>query len=433
MKLSSKFDVIEWGYYLLVAFAVGLPEVLSLSLDTVRNYMTILSACILALSIPVVALNKSRLSKSSFFYLGALILCIIFGVFRAHKLYHYSLNNMFYALRQYVWIFLYFPVLYIFKAKDYNMIKALGNVLTILNISLLFRTLTWAMYTLARIEIFPTILREFGDLWYRNESSIRIDGTPLIMVGVLISVYLYFKLRKAKFLVSTFYILLYILIVNQTRVLVFSILVSVFFMYLAVHRDSKITPKKLVTYTVIIVSVFVVSIYGYRFFMQNSRASDMGIGYRYWELNYYLSLLSDGNWKSGLGILTATNPRSYAVLYGHWDTRMYLDDLGIFELFFQFGLVSIFMYGYLVWKTIQIYRKYHREEDRIEKALLIGLASYLVLTAVSLNAYGIQRSFSLSIILAILFFLEQRYVENLVLKSKGCSIEDNLYSNFKLQ
>jgi hypothetical protein len=418
MKLSSKFDVIEWGYYLLVAFAVGLPEVFFLSLDTVRNYMTILSLCILALSIPVVALNKSRFSKSSFFYLGALILCIIFGAFRSHNLYHYSLKNMFYALRQYVWIFLYFPVLYIFKAKDYNMIKALGNVLTILNISLLFRTLTWAMYTLARIEIFPTILREFGDLWYRNDSSIRIDGTPLIMVGVLISVYLYFKLKKAKYLVSTFYILLYILMVNQTRVLVFSILVSVFFMYLAVHRDSKVTLKNLVAYTAIIVSVFVVSIYGYRFFMQNSSASDMGIGYRYWELNYYLSLLSDGNWKSGLGILTATNPRSYAVLYGHWDTRMYLDDLGIFELFFQFGLVSIFMYGYLVWKTIQIYRKYDQEEDRIEKALLIGLASYLVLTAVSLNAYGIQRSFSLSIILAILFFLEQRYVEDVSFKKQ---------------
>ena len=418
MKLSSKFDVIEWGYYLLVAFAVGLPEVFFLSLDTVRNYMTILSLCILALSIPVVALNKSRFSKSSFFYLGALILCIIFGAFRSHNLYHYSLKNMFYALRQYVWIFLYFPVLYIFKAKDYNMIKALGNVLTILNISLLFRTLTWAMYTLARIEIFPTILREFGDLWYRNDSSIRIDGTPLIMVGVLISVYLYFKLKKAKYLVSTFYILLYILMVNQTRVLVFSILVSVFFMYLAVHRDSKVTLKNLVAYTAIIVSVFVVSIYGYRFFMQNSSASDMGIGYRYWELNYYLSLLSDGNWKSGLGVLTATNPRSYAVLYGHWDTRMYLDDLGIFELFFQFGLVSIFMYGYLVWKTIQIYRKYDQEEDRIEKALLIGLASYLVLTAVSLNAYGIQRSFSLSIILAILFFLEQRYVEDVSFKKQ---------------
>lgn len=418
MKLSSKFDVIEWGYYLLVAFAVGLPEVFFLSLDTVRNYMTILSLCILALSIPVVVLNKSRFSKSSFFYLGALILCIIFGAFRSHNLYHYSLKNMFYALRQYVWIFLYFPVLYIFKAKDYNMIKALGNVLTILNISLLFRTLTWAMYTLARIEIFPTILREFGDLWYRNDSSIRIDGTPLIMVGVLISVYLYFKLKKAKYLVSTFYILLYILMVNQTRVLVFSILVSVFFMYLAVHRDSKVTLKNLVAYTAIIVSVFVVSIYGYRFFMQNSSASDMGIGYRYWELNYYLSLLSDGNWKSGLGILTATNPRSYAVLYGHWDTRMYLDDLGIFELFFQFGLVSIFMYGYLVWKTIQIYRKYDQEEDRIEKALLIGLASYLVLTAVSLNAYGIQRSFSLSIILAIVFFLEQRYVEDVSFKKQ---------------
>ena len=76
------------------------------------------------------------------------------------------------------------------------------------------------------------------------------------------------------------------------------------------------------------------------------------------------------------------------------------------------------MYGYLVWKTIQIYRKYDQEEDRIEKALLIGLASYLVLTAVSLNAYGIQRSFSLSIILAILFFLEQRYVEDVSFKKQ---------------
>ena len=68
----------------------------------------------------------------------------------------------------------------------------------------------------------------------------------------------------------------------------------------------------------------------------NITINDGSIGYRRYEFAYYSSLLLEGKWKTGLGIITSLNSNGNKLIFGNLDTPMYLDDLGIFECFLQF-------------------------------------------------------------------------------------------------
>lgn len=78
----------------------------------------------------------------------------------------------------------------------------------------------------------------------------------------------------------------------------------------------------------------------------NISLNDGSIGFRQYEYAYYSSLLLNGKWMTGLGIITSLNSEGNRLLFGNLNTQMYLDDLGIFECFLQFGLFTIFLYGF---------------------------------------------------------------------------------------
>ena len=132
----------------------------------------------------------------------------------------------------------------------------------------------------------------------------------------------------------------------------------------------------------------------------------MGLGYRYWELKYYLGLLTDYRWINGLGILTTSNPNSYFILFGPGRVQMYLDDLGFIELFVQFGLLAIFLYSYLLYMLTKLIRRMKTKQYIYERSLFIGLMANILITAPSLKYFGSQRSYSLVIILAMVFFYD---------------------------
>ena len=234
----QKFEFIEILYYFTVMLSVGMFLMFSLNLYWHRNLLTILSIALLFLMIPILIVNAKRISKSAFIYGTFLSICIIYEILRAKTLYNYSVSNIFLASRQYIWIFLFFVLIYLFKNKQENMRKILDNTLNIFMFSLGIRAFTWFLYTLFQVELFPSILREFGDLWYRNEFSVRIDGTPLIIVGLLISAFFYFKFGNRKYFYYLFLILMYITFVNQTRMLLVSVLISIFLMFVYSRKTS---------------------------------------------------------------------------------------------------------------------------------------------------------------------------------------------------
>lgn len=398
------FEIIEILYYIAVMLSVGMFLTFSLSLYVHRNLLAILSIVLLFLTVPILVVNNKRISKSAFIYATFLIGCIAFALLQAKKLYDYNAANMFFASRQYIWIFLFFPLIYLFKNNQENMKRILDNTINILLVSLGIRTVAWGVYTFLKVELFPSILREFGDFWYRNEASIRIDGTPLIVIGLLISTFFYFKFKSRKYLYNSLFILFYIAFVNQTRMLLLSILISLFLMFVYSRKTSHL----LIFISILIVSALFIFMGGLDYIRAylniDVGLSDMGLGFRYWELKYYLGLLNDGVWKTGVGILTSSNIYSNSILIGPGAVKMYLDDLGFIELFVQFGIVAFLMYGYLFYKIINLILRMSDEKYKFERALFIGILSNLLVTAISLNVFGAQRSFSLTIILALIFY-----------------------------
>lgn len=88
-------------------------------------------------------------------------------------------------------------------------------------------------------------------------------------------------------------------------------------------------------------------------------------------------------------------------MFGNLDTPMYLDDLGIFECFVQFGLFSIFLYGALLFYMIYVLIKCKKSQKYDFILYLIGQLCYVAIVSLPLNLFVIQRIFSVPIILAI--------------------------------
>ena len=266
--------------------------------------------------------------------------------------------------------------------------RILDNTLSILSVSLLLRFFSWFSFTFLKANLFPNILMEFGKLWYRNETSIRVDGTPLISIAMFLTFYLFLKYRDKKYLYTLMFMLLFAIFVNQTRMLIFPQIFSMILMY--VYHKFPYMPLYLLFVIVGISCFFFLG--GSEWFKNwidafNNGTSDMGLGYRYWELKYYLGLLTDYRWINGLGILTSSNPNSYFILFGPGRVQMYLDDLGFIELFVQFGLLAIFLYGYLLYMLTKLIRRMKTKQYIYERSLFIGLMANILITAPSLNIF----------------------------------------------
>ena len=399
-----KSTIIELYYYFLLSLILGIYLILPLKLDTLRNYLTIFSLVILVIFFPLYLKNIKKFTVFTNTYFFGIVLTLFYGIYLGNSKYSYDFKDIFYGSRQYIWILLFCPLLATINNREFKYYKVLNNIINLLLLSLGLRTISWLAYSFFKIVIFPGFLYEYGDLWYRNETSIRIDGTPLITIGILSALYLYLKLGESKYLYKTIAILLYIILVNQTRILLISVILGMAVLIIFSKRINSIFKMLLAIPSLIV--LYLIMRFLINYLGLTSDAIDYGIGYRYWELDYYLQLISDGEWVRGLGILVSINPFSNIVLYGTSEVnRWYLDALGFIELFVQFGLVSIPMYGILLYKLLNLYN--NKYIDKIDKAFMLSLFWVILITSISLNIYGIQRSFSLSVIVMIMCYLDK--------------------------
>lgn len=404
---SFRIELMELLYYISVAFSVGLFLFLNVSLFIHRNLLTFISIFIIILMLPLLIANRRYISRSAFFFGAAYILCVLFSSIKAASSYSYSFIEYFYAIRQYIWVLLFFTLIYLFGNNEKKMKRVIDNTINILLVSLVIRFISWLSFSLLKFQLFPKILMEFGKLWYRNETSIRIDGTPLISIALFLSFYFFLKYGERKYFYKLLFMMIFVVFVNQTRMLIFPQLLSMFLMYLYYKK-----PYMHFYLFCIIAGIvcFLLTggldlIKGY-INLFNNGSTDLGLGFRYWELKYYLSLLRDNHWIYGLGILTSLNANSFSILFGPGMVQMYLDDLGFVELFVQFGILSFFLYGYLIYKLVTLIRRTKNKKYICECSLFIGLLTNILVTAASLNIFGSQRIYSLVLIFALIFFYD---------------------------
>ena len=149
----EKYGVIELIYYFLVMLSVGLFLIFPIKLDTLRNLLTVGVIFLLVLFFPILIANVKRFSKSAFMYALFVLISVLYELYRASNIYNYSLLDIFFASRQYIWIFLFLVILYLFNNTDNNMYKILRNTLNILLCSLGLRTISWGLYTFFKIKL----------------------------------------------------------------------------------------------------------------------------------------------------------------------------------------------------------------------------------------------------------------------------------------
>lgn len=405
-----KFNINELNIYFFTFIATGIflavPFGLGPNLDTLRDILTF--GILVFMFFHFLLRSNKRifqynrvLNKYMLVYLSILV----FEAVRSTYMYHYSFSEIYYSLRHYLWVIIAYPILYLFVRYD-GIDRVMKIIVKITIFSLFLRFITWLLYSYAGINLFPNLLYEYGISWARN-SIIRIDATPLISLLVIFTYYFYIKTKQRKFLIWNFFSIAYVVIVSQTRTLLISCLLTILVMFLFKNRQ-KINKFAIRTITACII-VLGVSLGAYNSILEylNLNVGVKGLDYRYYEFLYYWNLLKN-NWQFGMGILSTQNSFTKSVLFGNLDTKMYLDDLGIFSSFFEFGLLSIFLYGMLFHIIIKTILKCYKNREIDYAVLLIGIFCYLVACSIPLNLFGIQRIFSLPFILAITSFVNRK-------------------------
>ncbi|MDA8226461.1 MAG: hypothetical protein M0T74_01930 [Desulfitobacterium hafniense] len=401
---TFRINIYEAGFYFLVALATGIFLVLPVTLDTWRTILATVSIFFVLVYFMTHKKKQKCNNKYLLFYISFLVLTVGFETARAVSSYEYSVYELFYSLREYIWILLVIPLFLMFKHKgDFKSI--LRNIINITLVSLFIRFVTWVVYSFTGITLFSNVLYEYGISWGRNGTA-RIDATPLIGVVIVSLYYFYIETKNKKYLIKLLFVFFYLLVVTQTRTLLISSLFCCAIMIFFQKRKPNVRFVFQVLALTIVVGAILLGAFDKLLDYLGLSSGVIGLDYRYFEFNYYLGLLGEGNWKLGLGILTTINPASNSFIFGNLDTKMYLDDLGFLGCFVQFGLLSILMYGLLYFYMFKVMRKCFKVHQDNYGLLMMGLLSYIFMISIPLNLFGIQRSFSLPIILAVTGYIE---------------------------
>lgn len=409
--IKKRMNVFELFFYLLILISSGVVLALPWALDSWRNVLVFLSIVFTFSYFMTQKIPLGKMQINFKFYL--IIYWVIFFVQSILSIsrYNYTVYEYFYAARTYLWFIIVFPLFFIL-VKNNNFEKILINIIKITLLALLMRTLVWSVYVLFGVEIFKNLLFEYGISWSRV-GSFRIDATPLISISIIGTFFFYEKTKQRKFIFYLLLIFLYLFFVTQTRTLLLGSICTIVCMIIFKKRTTDIK------FLVFILTIFILVISASLGMFDRIIAYldlDSGLqslGYRYYEFEYYFSLLENDNWKLGLGILSSQNVVTDSILFGNLSTPMYLDDLGIFGLFVQFGLLSLPLYFSFLFSVYAVMKKCFNSSYSEYGLFLMGALVYYLLVSVPLDLFGIQRSFSIPIIFAFV-----GYIENLVKSNK---------------
>lgn len=395
MKIRLYESLIE----VIIALGVGIPLILGGSLDTWRTVLTVAIVILVPLYVVTHELKKTYSDKFLWGYMLGTICIVTFELMKGKKLCAYSNYETFYAGRQYLWILFAIPLYYeIIKGENFD--KYLKRIVRIIIASLSLRTISWLCKSYLGITIFNSLLYEYGNSWSRGGKQ-RIDATALIGVLIPALYYLYKKYKKKKYAAGLLFVAAYLVFVSQTRTLILGMIACFISMFILEKRSSS---KKLII-QLLLLAIFAIAVNmgatDTILNKMNITVSDGSIGYRQYEFAYYSSLLLNGKWKTGLGVLTSMNTNGKRLMFGNLDTQMYLDDLGIFECFLQFGLFTLFLYGLLLIYMVYVVTKCNRVKEYNYSLFLLGEFFYIVIISIPLNSFGIQRIFMVPIVLAL--------------------------------
>jgi len=322
-------------------------------------------------------------------------------------LYNYSSKSLLVTITPYMYIFLAFPLIYIFYF-DRTCIKFLKIVAILEIIILCIKTVGWYAYNFLHKSVFQSLILEFGH-WIRDGVQ-RAEAGQLYGLTLIIVAYLGVKNRKnIKYLFLMVGMILFMAKITRFRfqLAVSLVTIIIIFYFIKKEKKRKLWVKLFLSISVIgLLSSGIIS----QFLDSASTSGKYGSStvVRFQTINHFFGLMRERDSILGLGLLDTSNPAAYHLLYKNQWEDYYLGDLGILAPIICMGILMLIVYVWLFILTYKVCYKCWKYKNYNWLALLLGVSFYMVCSCLILNIYDKQRAFGVPFYLAIISYINMR-------------------------
>lgn len=353
--------------------------------------------------------GKKLLSKYILPYLLAVVICAMYTFI----IYDYSITEMLTSLTPYMYIFIAYPLVYIFQ-KDGGFNKFIKWISYLVMVMLVIKIASWYLYNFRGITIFHNILFEYGD-W-------DLNGVQRVSMGQLIGIvfpyyasYGFSKKGKWQYKVIAIAMVLFSGIVSDSR---YNTIIMVIILYVTLYNSYNKPNKKIfMRCLLILLALFVLSSNYFSSLLESfTSASNFRYGsttYRLASIQHYWEIMKAKKAILGLGLLTTSNSNALSIMNNNGTMLFYLEDIGILGGIIRFGILSLTIYVPLIVMAVKTGVLCRKSSI---KTFIHGIVIYLVLSCVSLNPFDFQRAYSIPFYIAIFSYVNYAIRRNLDLQ-----------------
>lgn len=402
---NAPLNLMRAGIVFCTFLMLGYPLLLERELIGyfVTRYVVAILGIVMALYVSEISYENKELeralSKLRVYLWGYIPIVAITALWTMVR-YNYTFENVLMVLTPYAYIFLAYPLIYIFM-HDGGPSRILKVVAVLIVGILCLKAYSWYCYNYAGEVVFERLLFEY-DEWFRGGFQ-RVNAG--FLVGVLLAVSLSGLLSKKKplQLAAIVGLIIYLAVVSAYRYqLLVAIAVCILTLYLTSNRSGSGILLRMVI--VVAVVLIITSEFSQSFFETFSGQSAMSQStqVRIDNVLHYWDIIVNEGALFGLGLLNSGNPvaASYMTYFGNH--VYWLEDIGVLGEFFRFGLLSLWTYGYFFYLAVATSRQSLQESRGSSLSILVvALASYALLSCLAMNIFDGQRAFDVPFYLAV--------------------------------
>lgn len=320
--------------------------------------------------------------------------------------YHYEMGDLYKVVLPYLFVYLAYPISYIFYQKK-SMRKLMMKIAVLVIGILILKTISWYLYNFQGMVVFERLLFEY-DKWFRNGLQ-RVNSGYL--VGI-VTVFLFAEgsigIKKIYYYSMVAFIIFFLACVSAYRFQVITTCLVCAVVYYFYEGENKKSFFRRVLLFFLIIVLFISE--PVQNLISSFAVSQSGIGYstlvRLMNIQHYFKLMFDRVAVLGLGFIAKDNASSLALMSYNGSEIFWLEDVGILGGFFRFGIFSIFLYGYPFYHAIAIC-KILKNNNRLNlRPIAFGITTYMIVSCIVLNMFDGQRSFDVPFYIAILAYLK---------------------------
>lgn len=333
----------------------------------------------------------------NFYTILIMLFIVIVGIY-SYIQYEQTFLNIFVCYRNFLFMFLISPLIYIFTKQ--NGYDKLIRVLVVL----VFVYITIEIFVALFYNVTGILLIEKMKFGFRN-GRLRCTDPELFSIAVPYVAFRFFKEKKAEKRVVWFlifsYVFFYLIYVNMTRILIVSVLVCFLVVGLFKPRP-KSTQFVVWVFAGLGILLLVVSGVLGNFigsFSQTNTETGGSTYARQFAVEYY-STYTHKNPIFSMGFVCPTNDYFKAIFNGP-NSICSFDDLGIRGMWYHFGILGVILAVVIFIRLFYLFIKSYYIKKSDNRLFIAGLLAYLVISQVSLSAFDIQRTIMFTIIWAI--------------------------------